>query len=260
MFEVLEIQKRLEKLNYPSSLAISKEIYNFAKGNKKDIEKILKRISKNEPWEYIRGYTYFHKNKIFVNKNVLIPRIETEQLAQIAINEIKKINNNNQIQIFDIGTGSGCIAVTLSKKFRKSHIFGTDISKKVIQVAKKNIKENRCKNIKLINTSLLDFKFNNKKPTVIIANLPYLPSKQIKKLNISVKKYEPTLALDGGKKGFELYEKLLMQIQEKNINLSYAIFEIDSLIEEFFQKRNYKIVKDNFNRNRFAVIRPFHLK
>jgi release factor glutamine methyltransferase len=257
MFEVLEIQKRLEKLNYPSSLPISKEIYNFSKGNRKNIEKILKRISQNEPWEYIRGYTYFHKNKIFVNKDVLIPRIETEQLAQIAIKQIKKLNNP---QIFDIGTGSGCIAITLSKKFPKSNIFATDISNKAIKVAKKNIKENHCKNINLINTNLLDFKFNNKKPTVIIANLPYLPSKQIKILNPSVKKYEPTLALDGGKKGFEIYKKLLVQIKEKKINLHYAIFEIDSLIEQFFQKRNCKIIKDSFNKNRFVIIHPVHLK
>jgi release factor glutamine methyltransferase len=254
---ILEIQRELEKLKYPTPLAISKEIVSFTKGNKEKIGKIFKRLKKNEPWEYIKGYTYFKGNKILVNKNVLIPRIETEQLVDIAIENIGEIKGEKQI--FDIGTGSSCIAISLSKVF-KEDIFAIDISKKAVEVAKKNIEVNNCKNIKLVNTNLLDFDFNNKVPTVIIANLPYLPSRSIEKLDPSVKKYEPISALDGGEKGHFFYTKLLEQIKIKNINLKYAIFEIDPSIAKYFDSSNFDIKKDIFGRKRFAIIRPFPLK
>lgn len=251
---ILETQRKLEKLNHPTPLAIAKEIVTFSKGNKTQIKKIIKRLSHDEPWEYIRGYTYFNNNKIFVNKNVLIPRVETEDIVNIAKNHIK-----NDYQIFDIGTGSGCIAIALSKIF-KNNIFAIDIDKKALNVAKKNIEINNCKNIKLINANLLNFDFDNKIPTIIVANLPYLSTKNIEKLQHSVKDYEPISALESGEKGYELYVKLLEQIKSKNVNIKYGVFEIDPNISKYFEEKNFDIHKDCFGRKRFAIIPPTLLK
>ncbi len=257
-FQILETQKALEKLNYPTPLAIAKDIVEFTNGNEKKISEILKRISKNEPWEYIKGYTYFKNSKIFLNNDVLIPRIETEELVDIAVEEIKKIKES--FQILDIGTGSGCIAIALSKKIKRKNfeIIATDVSKKALKIAKRNSKENNCNNIKIINADLLNFEFDVNKPTVIVSNLPYIPKKDLENLDPSVKNYEPISALDGGLKGDFFYKKLIAQIKEKNVNLKYGIFEIDPSFN--VKKENYKVVKDSFGRKRFLIIPPFPLK
>ncbi len=254
---ILKTQKELEELKYPTPLAISKDIVTFTNGDEKQISLILKRIQKDEPWEYIKGWTDFCKNKIFVNKDVLIPRLETEELVKIALEKIKKIKE--PLQIIEIGTGSGCISIALSKKFNHP-IYAIDISKRALQVAKKNIKFHECKNIKLIKANLLDFKFNTKKSTVIIANLPYIPSDKIQDLQSSVREYEPTIALDGGTNGTKCYEELLRQIKNKGVNLKYCLFEIDKQNKKALEKYSGKFIKDSFGRIRFFSIHPSHLK
>jgi release factor glutamine methyltransferase len=254
---VLEIQRKLEEINYPTPLAISKEILQFTKGKKEKIDKILQRLKKDEPWEYIRGWTYFCKNKIFLNKNVLIPRVETEELVNIAVENIKLLKND--LQIFDVGTGSGCIAISLSKNFNHT-IYAIDIDKEALEIARRNIEFNKCKNIEIVNANLLEFDFNPQKPTVIIANLPYIPSKEINKLQNSVKEYEPILALDGGINGTRYYTQLLEQIKLKDINIKYLLFEIDSENKKTLEKYKGKFLKDSFGKTRFLSILPSHLK
>ncbi len=250
--KVLEIQKELEKIKYPTPLATAKEILEF---DNKNYRSILKRIAKNEPWEYIRGWTKFKNNKIYINSDVLIPRVETEELVDLVEKKLRKFKK--PLQIFDIGTGSGCIAISLAKIFPKTKIYAIDISEKALIIAKRNIKENACKNITVVNTNLLNFNFDTEMPTVIVANLPYVPKKDIEKLNDSVKKHEPILALDGGKTGFECYERLMNEIVEKKVNLEFAVFEIDEVIEKNFL--NFKILQDCFGRVRFVVILPTQL-
>ncbi len=250
---IFEIQRKLEDINYPTPLPLAKEIFEFSKGKKKKTEEILERIENNEPWEYIRKYTYFKGSKIFVNENVLIPRIETEELVDIAIDKIEK-----GYQIFDIGTGSGCIAIALSKVFPKNEIFATDISKEALLVAKNNIDSNGCKNIKMFNADLLNFPFDKNIPTIIVANLPYLPSQKVQNLDPSVKDFEPKIALDGGKNGNAFYKDLVLQIKEKSLNLKYAIFEIDPSIKKSF--RDFEIRKDCYGQERFVIIPQTLLK
>ncbi len=250
---IFEIQRKLEEINYPTPLPLAKDILEFTNAKEKEIAKILERISNNEPWEYIKGHTYFKGYKIFVNKNVLIPRIETEELVDIATEKIKEGS-----QILDIGTGSGCIAIALSKVFPENEVLATDISKKALTIAKKNIDLNNCKNIKVFNANLLNFPFDNKTPTIIVANLPYLPSKNIGQLDSSVKDFEPTMALDGGVDGNNFYNKLMVEIKEKGLNLNYAIFEIGPSIKEYFKK--FEIRKDCYGQERFVIIPQTLLK
>ncbi len=254
---ILEVQRKLEDSNYPNPLAVSKEIIEFTNADIKKIEEILKRLHKEEPWEYIKGYAHFHNNKIFVNKNTLIPRVETEELVDIIVQDSKKIED--KFQIFDVGTGSGCIAIALNKLL-DTKIFAIDISKQALNMAKRNAKLNNCNNIEFVHADLLDFKFDAKLPTIIVANLPYIPSQKIESLDKSVREYEPILALDGGKYGVSYYEKLLEQIKEKDINLIKAYFEIDSSNTQHLEKYNGEFIKDRFNKTRFLVILPPHLK
>jgi release factor glutamine methyltransferase len=251
---ILEIQRQLP---YPRTLSLAKEIAEFTQGNNAKIKKILKRLHSQEPWEYIRGYTHFLNSKILLNNNVLIPRIETEELVSIATKAIKKLKGD--FQIFDIGTGSACIAIALSKISQKQ-IYAIDIDKQALKIAEKNMTLNNCNNIKIINADLLNFEFDTQKPTVIIANLPYIPSKKIKELDNSVKYFEPNRALDGGPNGAVYYKKLLEQIKQKNVNVKYMVFEIDESITKEFKNMNAKILKDSFNKQRFLVIHPSHLK
>ena len=119
------------------------ELKNTGKYTKKNINKILKQY----PSQYIIGYVNFYGNKIKVNKNVLIPRYETETLTYKTINYIKQKYKNKKIKILDLCTGSGCIAITLKKEIKNSDIVASDISNKAIKVAKENAKIN---NIKII--------------------------------------------------------------------------------------------------------------
>jgi release factor glutamine methyltransferase len=252
---VLETQKALENFKYPSPLAISKEIIEFTDGNERKIKKILKQIAKNKPWEQIRGYTFFKGYKIILDKNVLIPRIETEELVDLAIKKILGIRQN--FQILEIGTGTGCISIALSKAFPKSKIIATDISKKALKIAKKNIKENNCENIVLKNANLLNFEFDKTIPTIIIANLPYIPSEKVRELDKSVVNYEPKIALDGGEKGYEIYHRLIKEIKAKDINFEFAIFEITKDNIPFFKKYSGSFHKDCFQNTRFFILNPF---
>ncbi len=255
MVDILEISK---KLNYPTPLPIAKEIFEWTEGNKEKIDEVLKRINDDEPWEYIRGWGEFLGRKFFLNKSTLIPRQETEMLVNIAV---KYIKNEKDLQIFDIGTGSGCIAISLEKILNRE-IIATDISKDALYIAKKNAKFNNAKKIKFLKANLLDFKFDMNKPTVIIANLPYVKSKNIEKLNNSVRNFEPISALDGGVNGLKYYIDVVKEF--KKINLKLALFEIDENmvieIKEEFSQYNLEFLKDQFENIRFLKINPSHLK
>ncbi len=103
------IQEVLKESGYYDISRISKEIFDFSQVESVELELILDRIRQQEPWEYIRGYAYFRGERYIVNRNTLIPRIETEQLVDIAISLIKE---NSYSKVFDIGTGTGCIIIS----------------------------------------------------------------------------------------------------------------------------------------------------
>jgi len=164
----------------------------------------LQRRSKNEPIAYILGEKEFWSKKFYVNKSTLIPRPETELL----VDKILKIYREKKISILDIGTGSGCIIISLLSSLKNSKGVGIDISKNAISTAKKNaLKYKLTKRVKFINKS-----FNNifsKKFDLIVSNPPYIDSKDIKNLSDDIKRYEPRIALDGGNDGLDLIKKVI---------------------------------------------------
>ena len=172
--------------------------------------KLLFRRSKYEPIAYILKEKEFWSMKFDVNKDTLIPRPETELLVDILL----RVYKGKRITILDIGTGSGCIIISLLKNLNTSSGIGIDISKKAIFVAKRNVLKHRLSDrIKFFNKSLEGVFY--RKFDLIVSNPPYIDRKDIRNLSEDIKKYEPRMALDGGNDGLDLIKKVIYK--SKNI-------------------------------------------
>ena len=222
-------------------------------------------------WQYSRGYSIaaiLHHKEFFwldfyVNKNVLIPRPETELLVESAIEEIKK--TTNQVTLIDVGTGSGCIPISIAKNInKKTPILAIDISSCALKVAKINAKNHQV-NINFFHSNLLTPVLNIITKTtselIITANLPYLTTDQLKSER-SIQR-EPKIALVAEKNGLALYEKLLQQINkylsDKKIVLLLEIdpsqtILIKPLITETLPNAKIEIKKDLAGLDRLVKI------
>ncbi len=220
------------------------------------LEDGIKRLNNGEPVQYIVGNVDFYGYKINVNKNVLIPRFETEELVFKTINLIKKILNEN-IKVLDIGTGSGCISIALKKEIPGLDITAVDISEDALVVAKNNALENNCE-INFIKSDL----FNNidDKYDLIISNPPYISyDEQIMDI---VKKNEPHLALYAKNNGLYFYEEIIKNssnyLNDKNI-IAFEIGylqanEIKKMSHKYYPNANIIIEKDMQEKDRFVFI------
>ena len=198
-------------------------------------EKYLQRRFLKEPMAYILGYKYFWKYKFLANKSVLIPRPDTELIIEESLNYIR---NDKSKKILDIGTGSGCIIVSIIKERPKCVATAIDISKKAIIVAKTNAKLHHLENkINFINIDIDKYKSYNY--DLIISNPPYVNSIELNRLDDDIKSHEPKLALSGGSDGFreikkviakskallKINGKLIMEIGHKQRNQSLKILK-----------------------------------
>lgn len=175
----------------------------------KKFEKLILRRSLDEPIAYILKKKEFWSKTFVINNDTLIPRPETELMVEklVCIYKKKKIN------ILDIGTGSGCILISLLSELKQSNCIGIDISKKTIKIAIKNSKKiNQKNNIKFLNRSLSNF--HHKKFDLIVSNPPYIRTRDIKNLDNSIKYYEPKIALDGGNDGLDVIKKVIYKSKE----------------------------------------------
>jgi release factor glutamine methyltransferase len=167
-------------------------------------KELINRRSLKEPVAYIIEEKEFWSKNFFVGPDTLIPRPETELIVE----KLVKIFKEQKISILDIGTGSGCILISILSELKKSRGIGIDISKKAISIAKKNQKKHAMQNkIKFLNKSL-DSKLYQKFD-LIVSNPPYIKSSEIKNLDEDIKKYEPRIALDGGNDGLDLIKKVI---------------------------------------------------
>ena len=163
-----------------------------------NFNKLINRRKKNEPVAYIVGYKEFWNKQYKVNSDVLIPRPDTEILVEEVI---KSIKINSSLNILDIGTGTGCVLLSVLNERKKCYGIGLDVSKKAINIAKHNAKIQQMKNrIKFINSSI--DKFYVGKYDLIISNPPYIKSGDIKYLDKDVSFYEPEIAINGGYDGY----------------------------------------------------------
>jgi len=207
------------------------------------------------------SYTKFCENIFGVTKDTLIPRIESEQIVYDSIEIIQDSNIRN---VIDVGTGTGCLIISIAKILDNNFysFWATDISQEVLNVAKYNEKNIINKQIiHWIKTDLINNIPQLNEPTFIIANLPYIPTKQYLQLDKSVKEYEPRIALDGGKDGLKNYKRLFKQIREKNLPVKYIYIETEEsifnstkeLIKSCFPTSIIKEKQDCFNKKRFLL-------
>ena len=216
----------------------------------------LNKRRNKTPISYILGYKFFWKYKFYINKSALIPRPESEHLVEQAL---KYMPIGNSLNILDIGTGSGCLIISILKEREDCIATAIDISNEALKVAKTNANIHHLENkIKFLNINI--DKFNSNKYDLIISNPPYINIVDLNRLDDDVRLYEPKLALYGGVTGFESIKKiiknsykllknnckLIMEIGEKQKNFSIRIlidngFYINSICKDFSGKDRFLI-------------------
>jgi len=215
-----------------------------------------------KPVEYVTGHATFKGLDFLVTCDTLIPRIESEGIVDMSLKFIEDGDLAHPV-IADIGTGSGCLGISLAYKLQKWQIpytiFLSDISPKALKVADLNVQRliHSPENIFFQESNLLD-SFPKIKFDLILANLPYIPTKNIKSLDPSVKDFEPKIALDGGVQG-NLFINALLDILPRFLNSGgLALFEIDDThtMDSFTipKKLTAKIENDCFDKPRFLVV------
>lgn len=238
-----------------------RELTPFEKNHLIRFDFDLEKISQfgEMPVEYITGFAKFFDQYFVVNKDVLIPRVETEELVERILDEYK---SREKVSFLEVGTGSGALGISIFNKLIELGVqvecVLSDVSGKSLEVAKKNVEslveENQLKNITLIESNLLE-KLKDLSFYFCVANLPYIPSSRISKLPGSVKDFEPVLALDGGEDGLKLIKKLIKELEDKKF-IGDLFLEVDDTHDEqamsVFGNKLKKTWKDSFNKNRFA--------
>ena len=189
----------------------------------KNFQDLVERRLKREPISYITGEKEFYSRCYKVNSAVLIPRPETELLVDEALLLANQIASP---RILDIGTGSGCISVTLAYMCNNAKIVATDISQKALKVAKENIfKHGKQDNISLAGGDLITF-FKNKSFDIVISNPPYISESEIKKLEPDVKDYEPTIALRAGEGGLKYIKRIISDSRRVLKEEGWCVLEV----------------------------------
>ena len=213
----------------------------------KDFKKLItKRGLSKEPIAYMTQKKDFWNSQLYIDKNALIPRPETE----ILIEKLSLIFKNKKSFILDVGTGSGCIITSLFEELKYSKGVAIDISSKALKVAKKNASTNKTiDRIKFINVSidkLYHYKFD-----LIVSNPPYIARHQLKNLSADIKYFEPKIALDGGNDGLDVIKKVIYKsksILKVNgmlaLEIGFGQYKSVSQILKFFKFREKCLIKD----------------
>ena len=245
-----------EAINKNRQYLILNSNEELIKENIKSFDHLLKRRKKGEPIAYLVKKKEFWKQNFYINKNVLIPRPDTELLVE---ETLKLFNVNSKLNILDIGTGSGCILLSILKERRNFFGTGIDISKKAINVARFNAKMHQLSNrVKFYNSDVDKFLIG--KYDLIISNPPYIKQKDLKCLEVDVRNFEPKLALDGGRDGFSEITKVISKtskLLKKNGRFILEMgFDQKNRILNILKKNNFfinKVLKD-YGKNDRCVI------
>ena len=246
--DLLEVNS-LELLNYLDK-KVDQDIIELYK-------KKIESLRQNKPIQYVIGNVNFYGNKFIVNENTLIPRFETEELVENTLNLIEEVFLNKNLKLIDLGTGTGCIGITIKKKIPSLNVTLVDISPKALKVAQENAK-NLETEVTLIENDMLEGL--NEKYDIIISNPPYI--KDNEGIEDIVKNNEPHLALYAGIDGLDCYRKILKQAQNcvnKNFLIAFEIGEtqkddIISLAKNTFPQATIISKKDMQDRDRMIFI------
>ena len=223
-----------------------------------NIEEAIERLNKGEPVQYIVGNVDFYNYNFIVNKNVLIPRFETEELVSNTIKYVKKYFNK-RVDILDIGTGSGAIAISLAREL-DSKVIATDISKEALDVARINAERNNTK-VDFVNTNIYDG--IDKKFDIVISNPPYISLNE--EIEDIVRNNEPNIALFAENNGLYYYEEILKNIKSILKEKYLIAFEIgmnqykdiEEIIKKYLKEARIVLKKDMQKRDRMIFIHNF---
>ncbi len=202
---------------------------------------LINRRSRNEPIAYILKKKEFWNILFYVTKDTLVPRPETELMVD---HLVKKYKNRKNISILDMGTGSGCIIISLLSELNNSFGVGIDISHKALKIAKKNAVDNcLSKKIKFFNLSFS--KYFNKKHDLIVSNPPYIRRREFRCLSEDIKKFEPRIALDGGNDGLDQIKKVIYKTKD--------ILKINGTLALEIGNKQFRKVSNILNNNNFKI-------
>ncbi len=229
-----------------------------------EFKKLLGRRLSREPLQYILGEWCFLDFDVNVGEGALIPRPETEEVLLAAVEAIKANSIKSDFKFADVGTGTGILGLAMAKYFPKSIGYLVDISDKALKIAESNLlKYSELKSrLSLVNSDLLEA-FDVDSLDVIISNPPYIDSEEVLELMPEVTNYEPHLALDGGKGGLVLIDKLQSQASKVLKNNGLFIFEHGHGQREAIEKLllpSWKILKegnDFADKERFFILKLF---
>ena len=255
-----ELKKLIQKYFFlkhnlsPVELLIDKEI-EWNEENEKILLQDISKINQGLPIQYVTQSEFFFDQKFVVNKSVLIPRPETEELVRLIIDEQQ---SNSKKKILDIGTGSGCIAIILKKKLR-SEVTGIDFSAEAIEVAKKNSKKSNH-SIDFIFVKLENY-VPNSRFDIIVSNPPYIPIKDLNSVDINVIDYEPKTALFVNDDPLYFYREILKFAKKHLVKNGSIYLEINDKYAEdlknIFSDYKFRIKKDLYDKKRFLIIDKF---
>ena len=217
------------------------------------------RYLKGEPVQYILGKTEFLGNEILVDKRVLIPRQESEEVVDFAIRKTHEVFGSKTIDLADVCCGSGVMGISLSKKLNVGKVWFSDISKKAIDVAKLNCEHNKIKGNFICGDSLDKLIINKVKVDLLISNPPYILREE--NIDNSVLDYEPHLALFADET-FSIYRNIISNLENIKNNTLLAVFEIgnntrkvlEPFIKEKYPNAEYAFLKDMNKKERILYI------
>tara|TARA_B100001250_G_scaffold105515_1_gene89028 strand:+ start:57 stop:911 length:855 start_codon:yes stop_codon:yes gene_type:complete len=209
--------------------------------NKSDLDKFKYMINKRVsgiPFQHIINKASFYGRDFFVNNTVLIPRPDTE----IIIDIIKK--NNYAGSILDVGTGSGCIAITIYLEKLAKNVYATEISDAAIKTAQYNMEKHKSNTIKIAKHDFLNQKFKTKFD-IVVSNPPYISKNELKSLQKDVKNHDPEIALTDGLDGYSFYERFGQQFNNLLNTNGYMLLEFGGnqqkkTIKSIFEKYNLR--------------------
>ncbi len=236
-------------INIPRDSIYSKLKENLSFSKAEELQKLINRRVNKEPIAYILNNKEFWSTNFYVDRSVLIPRPETEVLIDLILSHLN--NKKLFLNILDIGTGSGCILISLLKELTKAKGTGIDKSKKAIAIAKINSVSQKVDTRALFkNINLEEIKFD-KKFDIIVSNPPYLPDVSLKNLNLDIKLYEPKIALQGGVQGVDFLLKI--------IELASKILKINGLLALEIGDNQFYIIAKFLKTKRFKILDKYTL-
>ncbi|OCB69919.1 protein-(glutamine-N5) methyltransferase, release factor-specific [Flavobacterium piscis] len=249
---ILEDKHKLRQID----LALNHEL-TFSESDFAVWDLLLAQLKKEVPIQYLLGKTNFYGLDFEVNENVLIPRPETEELVEWIVNENSKVDKAKTIKILDIGTGSGCIAISLAKNIPNAQVYAMDVSKKAIETAKRNAVNNKT-DITFILQDVLNAEELKCNFDIIVSNPPYVRNLEKEEIKKNVLDYEPHLALFvEDNDALVFYRKIAALAQSNLLENGQLYFEINQYLgcemKDLLEKMNFENIelrKDIYDNDR----------